>query len=657
MASVPSATSSIIPPKLSETLPNRKTPWLISESTFKKLEPVGKSYKRCEITSNDPEWAFVHRYFDAQRPTNRSIARVYCVHNSLITRQFETQIENSEAEVRNPVHAPQWKEKELSPLRGKVIERWRTITNPFSPFDVSPRQTDYKHTKILPLWHGSKADICHSICKTGFTFFGKQDLIHGGGAGKNTDIGFFGSGIYFTDSARYAAEIYSDGNLLLAWVSMREPYPVVADKVCLPPEKPKDMKKLEGSGAYQNYNAHFIPVISVDPKNKKCAIYYPCAKDQDPTCDEIVVFNKFQTLPRFWVQLQIDLAKSPSQPVATVNELLQKVLDLLDSDQVKQDKEIASILEKKSEQLFVLDPSGLLSAEDQDFYRWSLQLLNETGKVRNFVSKKLSQLHLGGSSSPSINKLESKEEKEHAKFSSSKASLPQDELEDYPAYVEKLEIKKASSPAVPAMAFGKAKWEKYFGDIGEEPPLPADIDKILQSSCPFWPDKKVEETHLLVLVPQTVDGKPLTLKTLGDLVQKPRQGNETQYRDFYESVLQEHGNTPADKSHWILMTRDVLPGSRNKSYAELQRLVSDYAQKSKIDYQIPNILDAVTAIFMEYSVSGTFLYHSLTYGYCQEKTSGYHLLVGDFSLHGLSVIFSSFIGGDDNIGVAASRKL
>ena len=39
-------------------------------------------------------------------------------------------------------------------------------------------------------------------------------------------------------------------------------------------------------------------------------------------------------------------------------------------------------------------------------------------------------------------------------------------------------------------AFGKAQWEKYFGDVGVEPPLPEIIYGILNSPCPFWKEKK-----------------------------------------------------------------------------------------------------------------------------------------------------------------------
>ena len=85
---------------------------------------------------------------------------------------------------------------------------------------------------------------------------------------------------------------------------------------------------------------------------------------------------------------------------------------------------------------------------------------------------------------------------------------------------------------VPQCAFGKEKWEEYFGDVGVEPALPPNILEILSSPCPFWPGKKVEETHLLVLIPEKVNGKPLTLKTLGELVQHNLKGTSSKYANF-----------------------------------------------------------------------------------------------------------------------------
>ncbi|MBS0615428.1 MAG: hypothetical protein JSR58_02620 [Verrucomicrobia bacterium] len=208
-----------------------------------------------------------------------------------------------------------------------------------------------------------------------------------------------------------------------------------------------------------------------------------------------------------------------------------------------------------------------------------------------------------------------------------------------------------------SIAFGKAKWEKYFGDVGVEPPLPADIEAILQSPCPFWgkEGKKVGETHLLVLIPQTLNGKPLTLQNLHKLFKNPKQGFSVGYHGFYP------GNYNADTitiaSHWVLMTRDVIPGSRNKSYSYQEKLVSQAPS-----YKVPKVLDATICIFTEYVRTGSRLYSDMTYTRNQEMwNKDWHLVIGDFSEYGLNVN----INGDnvcgfwdcDIVGIAGLRKL
>ena len=72
---------------------------------------------------------------------------------------------------------------------------------------------------------------------------------------------------------------------------------------------------------------------------------------------------------------------------------------------------------------------------------------------------------------------------------------------------------------------------------------------------------------MLVLIPKTVNKQPFTLKALADLVKEPKIG----FRHIWESILKEHGETPIKESHWVLMTKDVIPESRAKSYAEQQK--------------------------------------------------------------------------------------
>ena len=172
-------------PNLQSVLPNPETPWLISPGVYQRIQTTGNagSYQKCEIKPSDPEWTFIQRYFEHQKPTNRSIKKAYCIHNPSATRQFEAAIPSLEIEAGKPIFSPKWPQEDHPQLRQKVIERWKTLTAPYSPFSISwanQRKDTYRNVKILPLWHGTKAAVCESICDTGFTFFGKQDIVQGG---------------------------------------------------------------------------------------------------------------------------------------------------------------------------------------------------------------------------------------------------------------------------------------------------------------------------------------------------------------------------------------------------------------------------------------------------------------------------------------------
>jgi hypothetical protein len=97
----------------------------------------------------------------------------------------------------------------------------------------------------------------------------------------------------------------------------------------------------------------------------------------------------------------------------------------------------------------------------------------------------------------------------------------------------------------------------------------------LESRCPFWPDKKVKDTHLLVLVPAKVDGQPFTLDLLEKLIKHPKGGGHATAYDYYDSdTKKQFGTQSPPASYWVLMTRDVLDGSRNKKYKDQKALVA-----------------------------------------------------------------------------------
>ena len=54
-------------------IPNKNTPWRLSEGVFKKATSPD-AYSKVEILPTDPEFAFVYTYFHHQTPTNRAMS-------------------------------------------------------------------------------------------------------------------------------------------------------------------------------------------------------------------------------------------------------------------------------------------------------------------------------------------------------------------------------------------------------------------------------------------------------------------------------------------------------------------------------------------------------------------------------------------------------
>ena len=206
---------------------------------------------------------------------------------------------------------------------------------------------------------------------------------------------------------------------------------------------------------------------------------------------------------------------------------------------------------------------------------------------------------------------------------------------------------------------GKPDWERYYGAVGEAPSLPDGLEAIMDSDCPFWPGNKVGDTHLLALIPEQVADKPLTLDYLGELIKSPKGGGYgTKYSAYYVGDI---GSQSPASSYWVLMTRDVLPGSRWKSYADQCALVSDHANRTGLAYEVPGALEAAVVMLLHHARSGERLYSDTPYTYtrCRESVvvddNDYPVVVGGFSSGGLYVSVDSFYGYYSS-GVAGLRK-
>jgi len=139
--------------------------------------------------------------------------------------------------------------------------------------------------------------------------------------------------------------------------------------------------------------------------------------------------------------------------------------------------------------------------------------------------------------------------------------------------------------------------------------------------------------------------------------------NPLQFRYFWDAARQEHADVPFEDSHWVLMSKDVLPESRNKSWTEQAALVDDLRKKAFVNYEVPSLREAFAVMMLHKVATEESLYQAGNeqngYGYTftrvKEATQGYRLAVGGFAPSGVSVSNSFGYALEDD-GVGALRK-
>ena len=80
------------------------------------------------------------------------------------------------------------------------------------------------------------------------------------------------------------------------------------------------------------------------------------------------------------------------------------------------------------------------------------------------------------------------------------------------------------------------------------------------------------------------------------------------------------------------MTKDVIPGSRNKAYSAQQALVASRAKSSGHPYQLPHLLEGTVSILMHHAKHGEPLY--------KDKVLDLHTLSSNVSCMGAFLLLS-----------------
>ena len=213
---------------------------------------------------------------------------------------------------------------------------------------------------------------------------------------------------------------------------------------------------------------------------------------------------------------------------------------------------------------------------------------------------------------------------------------------------------------------GPDEWKAQGIDVGPVPPIPASITKkLLDSECPLHPGQKIKDTHLLVLVPKTVNGEPYTPLKLDELCATRKGSGDAliyagaDWANTWKTTA--WASTAQSASEWVLIPKSDPDSSkvptkkhfRNKNIAAQQKVHS----KHYLDYREVKTVELMTAVLL-YDLTRKERLLPGYYSRCEEpNASGGRVCVGCFYAGGLRVLDDYGAYDLDSIGRALARKL
>ncbi|MEY4668327.1 MAG: hypothetical protein RL518_1026 [Pseudomonadota bacterium] len=215
---------------------------------------------------------------------------------------------------------------------------------------------------------------------------------------------------------------------------------------------------------------------------------------------------------------------------------------------------------------------------------------------------------------------------------------------------------------------GAEAWRSQGIEVGEPPPIPATITtELLESDCPFHPEGKIKDTHLLVLIPKTVNGEPYSALKLDELCATRRgSGNQLLY-DETKSATQWKGRPWAassqTKSEWMLIAKSGP--DFNKVPKERQFVLKDIVGQQKVqdehypEYRGVRTVELMTAVLLNDLVHGApRMLDGIEYLRCvEEHNHGRCTSVGGFHASGLEVLGVYQDNPSPCVGVGLARRV
>lgn len=233
--------------------------------------------------------------------------------------------------------------------------------------------------------------------------------------------------------------------------------------------------------------------------------------------------------------------------------------------------------------------------------------------------------------------------------------------------------------------FGPLDWEVIFNRKVEIINPPREMLGFLQKINPFT-GRLNSESCLCVFIPshfqnvrnnlisnvnldesQNSDNAnnsliPLTPNTIAELAKNPINPiNRSNYRNFLDAynsskeikeVRNKLLNLYVNKSYWIVITKNIIPDSQNKFYADQLGLIEKGAKEY---WQSPSLRETIIAAFAYHAKTGNRILDDRTYTRCFEMVDDSPTVVGGFSAwDGLLVGNNAYNYPD--VGIIALRR-
>jgi hypothetical protein len=210
---------------------------------------------------------------------------------------------------------------------------------------------------------------------------------------------------------------------------------------------------------------------------------------------------------------------------------------------------------------------------------------------------------------------------------------------------------------------GAEEWFAQNIDVGTPPPIPSSITReLLESECPLHPRQTIKDTHVLMLVPKTVNGKAYTALELDKLCATRKGSGKRLIGSEYTSWKSQAWAKAAQvASEWVLIPRSD-PDPRVSPDKHFRRKNIDAQQKVHDEhypeYREAKVIEVMTLALLNDLANGKPRVLDGCYlRRIEESASGGRVCVGFFDGNGLKVynVDGDFVS--DDIGRALAWEM